>query len=233
MKCSGNWSKTKSPTSIGVDSSSEQVYDRFMKYDKFTYLYPPRAENAIPPSKLGEYQRKGWIAQVKKNGTNSVIFVPPDRKVFAMGRENNQHKQWDFSPGSAEIFRSIPGNGWYVINAELLHSKVSGLRDINYIHDILVDNGEYLIGTTYAQRYSRLLMMFLNGNLPKEQSHYVLNQHTWLARNHGSDFTGLFESLERPEDEGIVLKNMQGKLAIKNNNGWTVKCRRLHKNFSY
>lgn len=204
-----------------------------MKYDKYMYLYPPRAENAIPPSRLKQFQRQHWVAQVKKNGTSSVIFVPPDREVFAMNRHNEEHKQWNFTDGSARIFKSLPGKGWYVICAELMHSKVPGIRDINYIHDILVDDGEYLLGTTYAQRYARLLMLFLKGTAPKTQSHYMVDDHTWLARNHVGDFREFFGSLTAPEDEGIVLKNMQGKLAIRDNNGWTVKTRRPHKNFQF
>lgn len=203
-----------------------------MKYDKFTYIYPPRAESAIPFNLLKAYQRKNWIAQVKKNGTNSVIFVSPSKEVFAMGRHNNEHKQWSFTPETAAIFKALPGNGWYVLNAELLHSKVAGLRDINYIHDILVEDGEYLIGSTYAQRYARLLMLFLHDKTVKTPSHFVLDKHTWLARNH-DNFLELFDSLSQSEDEGIVLKNMLGRLAPKDNSGWTVKCRKFHPNFAF
>jgi hypothetical protein len=205
-----------------------------MKYDKFTYLYPPRAEDAIPTSLLKTYEhRKNWVAQVKKNGTNSVIFVNPKRDVFAMGRHNNEHKAWEFTPESAAIFKTMPGKGWYVFNAELMHSKVPGIRDTNYIHDILVEDGEYLLGTTYAQRYARLMMLLLKGKGEKTYSHYVLNEHTWLARNHPGSFMNLFQNLSGAEDEGIVLKNMQGKLVTKNNSVWTVKCRKPHKNFAY
>lgn len=149
-----------------------------------------------------------------------------------MGRHNNEHKQWQFTPPTAAIFKSLPGKGWYVINAELLHSKVVGLRDINYIHDILVEDGEYLLGTTYAQRYARLLMLFLKGQ-EQTESHFVLDDHTWLAKNHKGSFKSLFKSLDRPEDEGLVLKNPEGKLAPKDNSGWTVKCRRPQKNFGF
>jgi hypothetical protein len=204
-----------------------------MKYDKFTYIFPPRAESAIPPNLLKAYQRTNWIAQVKKNGTNSVIFVSPDKEVFAMGRHNNEHKQWNFTSESAAIFKAMPGKGWNVVNAELLHSKVPGIRDINYIHDILVEDGEYLIGTTYAERYSRLLMLFLHERHAPKTSHFILNENTWLARNHEGSFRKLFDSLTDPEDEGIVLKNMTGRLSPKDNSGWTVKCRRPHKNFEF
>jgi hypothetical protein len=202
-------------------------------YTKFIYLTPPRPENAIPPSRLKTFERKHWIAQIKKNGTNSVIFVSPEKKVTAMGRHNNEHKQWQFTPESAAIFKALPGTGWYVINAELMHSKVPGIRDINYIHDVLVEDGDYLLGTTYAQRYSRLLMLFLHNNTEMTQSHFALDRNTWLVRNHPQGFRELFDSLSAPEDEGLVLKNTLGRLAPKDNSGWNVKCRRPHKNFGF
>lgn len=202
-------------------------------YIKKTYISPPRAENAIPPGLLKTYQRKNWIAQIKKNGTNSVIFVAPDKTVTAMGRHNNGHKLWEFTKASEALFKTLPGHGWYVLNAELMHSKVAGMRDINYIHDILVEDGDYLLGTTYAQRYARLLMLFLKDHAKGTNSHFILDDHTWLAKNHSGSFVDLFDSLSAPEDEGLVLKNLQGRLVPKDNSGWSVKCRRPHKNFGF
>jgi hypothetical protein len=215
-----------------------------MNYDQFTYIYPPRAENAIPPSLLKAYEDKGWIAQVKKNGTNSVIFVSPEKDVFAMNRHGEDHRQWVMPEAAKTIFRTLPGKGWYVLNAELLHSKVPGIRDISYLHDILVEDGEYLLGTTYAQRYARLLMLIVRGDVdrdisaralqgPEAASHWVLDDYTWLAKNHRGGFLRLYNHLSAPEDEGIVLKKLDGRLSARNNRGWTVKCRRPQKNFQF
>lgn len=203
-------------------------------YTKFIYLYPPRAENALPLNKIAALEKKGgWIAQVKKNGQNSVIFVSPEKEVFAMNRHNENHKTWQFPAEAMEIYKRLPGNGWYVLNGELLHNKVRGIRNIHYLHDILVENGQYLLATTYAQRYARLLMLLLGDKRKPEdkKSHFVLDDYTWLARNHPRNFPELFKSLTDPEDEGIVIKKMEGVLATKNNSSWTVKCRIATKNF--
>src|ERR1700756_4000556 len=132
-----------------------------MEYDSFAYLTPPRTEAKIPPSLLSMYEEGGWLAQVKKNGTNSVIFVPPTREPFAYNRHGERHKAWEFDAESARFFKKLPGRNWYVFNAELLHSKVSGgPRNTNYLHDVLVYDGTYLLGRTYLERYNLLFKAF-------------------------------------------------------------------------
>jgi hypothetical protein len=195
-----------------------------MRYTGFSYITPPRAEVKIPRSLLASYQAKGWWAQTKKNGTNSVIFIGPDRKPFAYNRHGEVHKQWKFSPASAAPFAALPGTGWYVFNAELLHSKVSGgPKDTNYVHDILVADGVYLLGKTYAERYA--LVRSLLTPAPK----------LLLADYARENFTALFDSLTAGEDEGLVLKSPEGKLGTRDGSGanWMVKIRKLHKNFSF
>jgi hypothetical protein len=200
-------------------------------YSEKKYLYPPRAEHAVTPSFLKHYEGMNFVAQFKKNGTNSVIFVGPDRIPSAMGRQNNEHKQWRFTEGSAEVFRKIPGKGWYVFNAELMHSKTKGLKDHNYIHDVLVADGEWLVGTTYQDRYDRLIKLFKPD--VEIAGQYCLNQHTSIAVNYKKDFERIFENLQGDENEGLVLKNPEGKYSPTNNDSWLVKCRKLHKNFSF
>jgi hypothetical protein len=195
-----------------------------MKYDGFAYITPPRAEVKIPRSLLASYQEKGWWAQIKKNGTNSVIFVPPDRKPFAYNRHGEIHKQWKFTPESLAPFAALPGTGWYVFNAELLHSKVSGgPKDTNYVHDVLVNDGRYLLGRTYAERYA--LVRELLTPAPK----------LLLADYAVAGFGPLWDSLTDGVDEGLVLKNPGGKLGTRDGRGaaWMVKCRRLQKNFGF
>lgn len=213
-----------------------------MKYDSFSYITPPRTEVVIPQPFLKYLQNKGWWAQIKKNGTNSVIFVPPDRKPFAYNRHGEAHKQWAFTPESAALFRDIPGNSWWVFNAELLHSKVAGgMKDTNYVHDVLVANGEYLLGKSYVERYELLKSTLLGAavNLKaqaKECTGYLqLTPKTLLASIYATNFTCLFDSLSGAENEGLVLKNPAAPLGT--NDGrkalWMAKIRRPNKNLGF
>lgn len=37
-----------------------------MRFDNYSYLYPPRPEKAVPRAMLSTYERMGYIAQAKK-----------------------------------------------------------------------------------------------------------------------------------------------------------------------
>ena len=210
-----------------------------MRFDDWTYLWPPRPDNKVSKTLLNYYEKQKWVAQAKLNGTCNVMAVSPDRKTIkAMTRHNEPHKLWSPSTHTAKTFADLPGNGWYVFVAELMHSKVPGIRDINYIHDVLVADGEYLVGATLAERQAILQNLFpveLADKTPL--SHFVIDEHTWLVRNHTAGFGNLFEKLDAPEHEGLVLKNPQSKLSVcsrqATNQAWQVKCRRPHTNYGF
>ena len=208
-----------------------------MQYTSFSYLWPPRPDNAIGPKMLKVYEAMGFVGQFKKNGTCSVIGISPDKTIKAMNRHNEDHKLWSPTPASSAAFKTLPGKGWYVFVAELLHSKVTGgPRDTNYIFDILVADGEYLIGKTFAERMEILNALFPE-DIGEEDSHRIITPNTWVAKTIPTGFRSVFDGLARPEDEGIVLKDPKSKLQPPtrqaSNNDWQVKCRRPHKNFSF
>jgi hypothetical protein len=207
-----------------------------MRYDNFRYLWPPRPVNAIPPQMLRFYEQRGWMAQAKKNGTCNIITVDPKGKLHCMNRHKETHKLWEPTEDSSEAFLDLP-RGWYVFVAELLHNKVKGIRDTNYINDILVCEGEYLVGMTFRERQSLLYELFENQITGEAVSHYVINDHTWLARNYESHFDELYNRFNGADDEGIVLKVPSAQLNLclreSSNVQWSVKCRRAHANYSF
>lgn len=209
-----------------------------MLFADFRYLWPPRPDSkqAVMPNMLGYYERQGWIGQIKKNGTCNVIAVSPEGKIVAMNRHNEQHKLWSPTEKSSAAFKGLPGTGWYVFVAELLHSKVTdGPRDTNYIFDILVADGKYLVGKTFEERQTILLGLFEATG--ETDSHYIITDHTWVAKPFRVGFADRYRGLSAAEDEGIVLKDPRARLELcakaTANTRWAVKCRREHKNFRY
>ena len=209
-----------------------------MRYEAFSYLWPPRPEVATYQRLLPSFENLGWVAQIKKkNGTCSVIFVSPDKTVTAMSRHKEDHKAWQPTEEVMERFEALPGNGWYVFVAELLHSKVPGLRDINYLHDILVRDGEYLVGFSQSDRQDILFDLFIQGGEQETHSHYVINPNLWLVIEYEADFSRLFDNLTLAEDEGLVLKKPDSVLTFCSrqsaNSSGQVKVRKAHNNFNF
>lgn len=211
-----------------------------MRFDEWRYLYPPRPDTkgAIPPMALDKREGEGWISQAKLNGTCNIMAVAPDRTIKAMGRHEDVHKMWSPSAHTSAAFKDLPGKGWYVFVAELMHSKVTdGPRDTNYINDILVADGEYLVGTRFVDRQLIISDLFGLEARPATLTHYEIDDHTWVARNYTEGFRGFYDQMTKPEQEGIVLKRATAKLAMcskeASNTTWLLKCRQRGKNFSF
>ena len=222
-----------------------------MKYENYQYLWPPRPSKAIPDAQLGWYEKRGWVGQMKKNGTCTVVFVSPDGELTFKTRHNDDHKMWTPTPKSTECFRDLPGKGWYVFVVEVLHNKTALIKDTVYIFDILVNDGELLLGTTFTERMDMLKKIFgvedfddPNVVRLSQESHYVLSPNCWLAKTITGDFAKVMRvaNAQKPEsgapvDEGIVLKRPDAKLEMPTkasaNSRWQVKCRVAHKNYDF
>jgi hypothetical protein len=202
-----------------------------MEYNEFTYVYPPRPSQQVPKSLLGFYEKHGYLAQVKKNGTCTVIFARGLDVTF-MTRHNDYHKQW-----TAQDLHKCPFQSsslkYNVFAAELIHSKTKLTKNQLYIFDTIVLNGVQLVGTTFAERQAMLHSM-LGG---KDEGHQTrVNEFVSVANSFNRRFTDVWNSLSE-EDEGIVLKKATGKLEPcfnqSANTGWQCKSRKSTKNYSF
>lgn len=208
-------------------------------YNEFKFLYPPRPENAIAPHLMGYYEAQGWVAQYKKNGTNTIIAIGPDKEIILKTRHGEDHKAWSLTDSLADSLRDLfPEREWFVLCAELMHSKTPTIKDSLYIHDCLVWNSKFLLGSTFLSR-NLLLTERLATNV-ETKSHYLVDStgKLWFAKLLTKDFLGTFQSIKDPQvDEGLVLKNPHGKLSLcltpKANQSWSVKCRHETKNYRY
>lgn len=202
---------------------------------------------------MGFYERRGWIAQVKKNGTCTVIFARGDTVIFKT-RHNDEHKAWSPQPSHSAFFAGR--DQWNVYVAELLHSKGPLVKNHLYLFDVLVSDGQELIGTTLAERQQILRDRFPG---PKEKID--------LSHGYAADKVVLFRSINSraglgarmitqdvsqatpvanpsavwptlgPSDEGFVFKDPTAKLAAcivpSANGAWQTKIRRPHENYSF
>jgi hypothetical protein len=186
------------------------------------FLYPPRPENAIPPSLINSYERRGWICQIKKNGTCSLAFVDGMDNVTFKTRHNEFHKAWTPTKEIISFFAGFPNS---VFVFELLHSKGGDIRNTVYLFDVLEWLGRDLVGTTLKERLTLLASI-----VPPTPNITVAKVYT-------EGLSSLFVGLTSPLDEGIVLKNPEAVLRSCDrdslNAGWQVKCRKATKNYGF
>jgi hypothetical protein len=220
--------------------------EKTVKYLDYRYLFPPRPETAAAPTTLNQYEDRGWLAQAKMNGTCCTIYVSSTGTSFAMGRHGMSNRlNWQPGEKWQEFQRHLPGKGWYVFVGELLHSKGVGITDTIYLHDLLVDDGEYLVGETYLERYQRLLNICdlvpaIESTLSPYNVRRIVTPGVWLALNHRQDFREWYNSINKMPGhavEGLVFKQPHSKLVPcgtpSANSKWQHKCRRTTKNLSF
>lgn len=202
-----------------------------MNYSSYSYIYPPRPEVKIPRSTLGFYEQRGYFAQVKKNGTCTVIFAKGNTVIFKT-RHADDHKLWTPLPEHSAFFAGE--SDWNVYVAELLHSKTPHVKNQLYVFDQLVKDGKQLVGTTFGDRQKVLHAKWEKWSAESDQVR--VGTYVSVAKCFSSGFDKLFDTL-KPEDEGLVLKNPCAKLLpgykSDSNSKWQVKCRVTHKNYSF
>lgn len=181
------------------------------------------------------YEKRGFWAQTKKNGTCTLIYARRNEVIYKTRHpdvNDGNHRQWR-AEGDHDVFFAERMK-WNVYAAELLHSKVSGgPKNELFIFDILVSDGIELTGSTFAERQGILHDRFTGSD---EGDQVRIAKRITLAKCIDEDFEARFSYL-KPEDEGLVLKDPNAKLKpclkIDSNSGWQVKCRIAHSNYSF
>lgn len=211
-----------------------------MKYKAFNYLYPPRPANAIPHTNLQDWDNSVMLAQPKMNGSNCVIFMN-ETQLFVMNR--HAQRLTNFRIAKEEIMQLHRGSGWMVLNGEYLNkSKVDETGQVfNHkliIFDILVNESDYLIGSTFKERVE-LLDSLYSTNSSDKQYLFSVSPSVYRVKSYQSEFLDLFNSLTSRGSlvEGIVMKRKSAKLEIgntsNNNSKSQVKCRVATKNYKF
>jgi hypothetical protein len=208
-----------------------------MNYSEFTYLWPPRPEKAMPESAITFLEgTKKFGAQIKKNGTCTVIFARSKEVIFKtrhLDINEGNHRSWVPKPEHKKFFET-KGKEWNVYVAELVHSKTPHIKDQLYIFDIIVHEGVQLVGKTFEERQAILHGLWKGG--VDEGDQIRVHKYVSVAKVFTSGFRELWKKL-KPEDEGLVFKQMNAKLdpCLKqtSNNAWQVKVRIPHRNYSF
>jgi hypothetical protein len=185
------------------------------------FLFPPRPEKAIPPVMIPAFEKMGYIAQIKKNGSCTVIDTDENGTPTFWNRHQELHKAWTAPDHIIKYFRQFPSS---VIVAELLHNKHVSVKDTLYIFDVLEMAGDDFVGVSLSDRLEKI-------------HKFPSGKGIIIAETYTSGFKKLYDSLTDDIDEGIVLKNPKAPLKFCYKDGlnadWQVKCRKGTKNYGF
>jgi ATP-dependent DNA ligase len=209
-----------------------------MRYDKFRYLFPPRPEVKAPPASIKTYEKMGMWAQPKLNGSCSLLFTDGNETVF-MNRHQKRFSRELLD--KEELKRLHVGKGWTVLVGEYMNKSQRGpdRKVFNakfVIFDILVYEGEYLIGSTFRERQELLDRVYLS--TPHDEWLDRISENIYRVHNFKVENDKRWQNLVKIEMyEGMVFKKPDGKLGTgysgANNTGWQVKVRKPTRNYSY
>ena len=206
-----------------------------MKYGpNFMYLWPPRPETSIQfGSPHFEIMRKRatWRSNLKLNGQRNLIYISPERELQFWNRHFAHHLNYSF-PGwmCKQILEVVPETGkWMVIDGELLHCKDASIKNTLYWWDLLVCDNDYMIGTTYESRHTKLRSLVKTGSTDGFIA--KATENIWLAEIiQPEQYEEAWARTSISYVEGLMFKQLTGKLApcvgIHNNSLWQVRCRK-------
>jgi len=208
------------------------------KDGNFSYVYPPRPEHRVPAKSLIKYDTGEYKAEPKLNGSNCSLYL--DGKSY---EQRNRHRGniSNFKMNGSEIIKLHRGNGDMLIVGEYMNKSQKDIKGKVFnnkfvIFDIIVYNGEHLVGLTYEERREILEEIF--GTKSYDDYLYQVSENVFMTKSFEGDFTKLYDKIVKIDMlEGWVLKRKSGKLERgtreKNNTGWSIKCRKSSLNYSF
>jgi len=208
-------------------------------YKSGSFIYPPRPEHRIRSTSLFKYEETNeYIAEPKLNGSNCEAYIN-EKSFYVKNRHNGPLTLFKLS--DTEIQSLHRGKGEMVLNGEYMNKSQNDKNGKVFNHkfvifDILVYNGEQLIGTTFEERYNLLLSLY---NVKEyDEFLYQIDENIFMVKKFEKDFESLYNQVVKIDMyEGWVLKKKNGKLEQgvrqKNNCGTQIKCRKENKNYSF
>ena len=211
-----------------------------MKYLKYRYVFPPRPKNAIPNSELFSWDNGSMIGQPKLNGSNATFYTN-GVEVFVMNRHGDRLTRVEIK--SEEILSLYKGTGsWSAFNGEYMNkSKYDENKKIfNHkfvIFDILINDGDYLIGKTVEHRIRLLDEMFGKNECDKDYL-YSVSENIYRVKSYENNFNMIYDKfVEVDMLEGLVLKRKNARLETSgselNNTKMAIKCRKPTLNYKF
>jgi len=200
-------------------------------------MFPPRPEYVISTDQLHKYE-KTHLIQVKLNGSCCTIFIKGD-ELRQFGRHQNENlSNFKINQENLKVL-NCGNNEWNVVVGEYMNKNKKGVDGKPWNHkfvifDILVYDGEYLIGSTFEERVNLLDKIF--GTIDENDYIYKINESVFRVKTFYDNFLLRWNEITKIDMlEGVVLKKKEQKLTrgLSEKNNMSHKCRKPTKNYRY
>ena len=193
-----------------------------MKIKTFKYFYPEKPQlMTIDQDSFEEMSADtNWVAELKYDGRRCLVHIL-DGKVEFWGR-HGKVLAYNNDPDAdmvADLQKKFP-KGYFIFDAELRDKKVKGVRDKLVIWDVFIFMDQVMNREQYWTRRAIL-----------ENRIGDLDGNVQLIEQFPTDFQKVYdENIGSDEIEGLVMKNLHGKIDITRtsakNSNWMYKVRK-------
>lgn len=189
------------------------------------YIWPPRAQAAVPRGEAGVYAMYGWEAQLKYNDSHALFkFLPgwesEDRSIEIWNRHGEKLRNWTLPDHIRhelrELAHKLSITDWTLLDGGIIDSKHTAIKDTIVLWDILVLNSQSLTGTTYQERYNHLTDSLAGNNnwYYEHKSHdpvdfgHALTPNIILPKNYKSEhwpkIWAIIDIINQPYTDGLT-----------------------------
>jgi hypothetical protein len=219
-------------------------------YLKYEFLFPPRPENSVPRSYIEKPENTlGFLGQPKLQGSCNGIALngKNGRCTQIIADWNRRQEQFDaYHLNIEELKKLYRGNGWMMLYGEYMNKNQYDEKGKQWNHkyviwDILVHNGQYLVGTTTEERYKLYRSLYCpQGEVHDKPYLTKVTENTYSVIAVRRDFGKVWDTITGYAQrsghkasegiyEGMVFKLKNAKLERgynpDNNTKWQYKCR--------
>lgn len=214
------------------------------------YIFPPRPDGAIPRTDNEIFRDLDWVAQYKYNDTRCLIKLLESGEIQLWNRHAERMRTYHTPLDLQEQLEALRTRedlgirGYCLFDGGLLDQKHRAIKNTIVIWDILVLDGEHLIGTTYRHRYNKVHAL-CSGESYKYSGHRLGNKITQdifvpdlLTPGEWNDAWKTVDEINEPYLstgeagpllEGLVYKDPEAELEFgfkeKNNSSWQARSR--------
>jgi ATP-dependent DNA ligase len=203
-----------------------------MKINSFTYFYPERPGLIhIEQDLFGRLSADpAWIAEPKFNGSRLLLHRLPS----GIWQFWNRHQERFSFVAGGELVAALmalplePGK-YYLFDGELRHNKTVGVRQKIVLYDCFIFGDELLCGVPFEDRRGILATLQKRGGFFEALT---------IAPQYSYNFREVYDELTpNPEIEGLVMKNLGGKLDLGRkraaNSSWMMKIRKPNNSYKF